>query len=220
MPEDYPDFPSHRQMLDYFKAYAARFELLPKIALNTRVESAKLRDDGTWSVTVAGDGGQRTESFDALIVCSGHHREPLLPDYPGKFPAGRCIRANTSGRSRSRISACWSSAAAIRPATSPSTWRASPRPSPSACATAITSCLSDVRPSGRPALRPDAALSTLRAALRARRRCKVVRAFPIGTLGQIWSAEAFGPPDRHASDAQHLQSWPRCATAPCCRGAG
>jgi cation diffusion facilitator CzcD-associated flavoprotein CzcO len=43
MPEDYPDFPSHRQMLDYFNAYAKRFNLLPKIVLNTRVMSAKRR---------------------------------------------------------------------------------------------------------------------------------------------------------------------------------
>ncbi len=92
MPDDYPDFPSHRQMLDYFIAYAARFELSPKIELNTRVESAKRLDDGTWSVTVAGAGGQRRAIFDHLIVCSGHHREPLLPDYPGTF-SGRTLHS-------------------------------------------------------------------------------------------------------------------------------
>src|SRR5690349_25156704 len=67
MPADYPDFPSHRQMLDYFNAYAARFELLPKIALDTCVESAKRERDGRWSVTVASEGRQRTECFDYLI---------------------------------------------------------------------------------------------------------------------------------------------------------
>ena len=92
MPEDYPDFPSHRQMLDYFIAYAAHFELAPKIALNTHVESAKRQGDGTWSVTVTGAGGRRTESFDHLVVCSGHHREPLLPDYPGTF-SGRTLHS-------------------------------------------------------------------------------------------------------------------------------
>src|ERR1700748_2405338 len=64
MPEDFPDFPSHRQMLDYFNAYAARFELLPKSALNTRVECARRERDATWSVTVTGESRQRTESFD------------------------------------------------------------------------------------------------------------------------------------------------------------
>ena len=92
MPEDFPDFPSHRQMLDYFIAYAARFELLPKIVLSTRVESARRERDGTWSVTVAGPGGRRTQGFDHLVVCSGHHREPLLPDYPGTF-SGRMLHS-------------------------------------------------------------------------------------------------------------------------------
>src|ERR1700755_606995 len=63
MPADYPDFPSHRQMLDYFNAYAARFNLLPKIVLNTRVESAKRLGDGKWSVETAGPAGRRAETF-------------------------------------------------------------------------------------------------------------------------------------------------------------
>jgi cation diffusion facilitator CzcD-associated flavoprotein CzcO len=88
MPEDYPDFPSHRQMLDYFNAYAARFGLSSKIVLDTRVESAKRLDDGKWSVCVSGRDGKRVETFDHLIVCSGHHRDPLLPDYPGTFSGG------------------------------------------------------------------------------------------------------------------------------------
>jgi cation diffusion facilitator CzcD-associated flavoprotein CzcO len=92
MPENYPDFPSHRQMLDYFNAYAARFALLPRIALNTRVESARRERDGTWSVTVVSEGRRHTGSFDHLIICSGHHREPLLPDYPGTF-AGRALHS-------------------------------------------------------------------------------------------------------------------------------
>src|SRR5215470_11859644 len=92
MPEDYPDFPSHRQMLDYFNAYAARFNLLPKIVLNTRVESAKRLGDGKWSVETTGPAGKRVESFDHLIICSGHHRDPLLPDYPGTF-TGRTLHS-------------------------------------------------------------------------------------------------------------------------------
>jgi len=92
MPEDYPDFPSHRQMLDYFNAYAARFNLLPKIVLNTQVESAKRLGDGKWSVETSGPAGKRVESFDHLIICSGHHREPLMPDYPGVF-TGRTLHS-------------------------------------------------------------------------------------------------------------------------------
>src|ERR1700759_2467270 len=70
MPEDYPDFPSHRQMLDYFNAYAARFKLLRNIVLHTRVERAKRLDDGRWSVETSGPGGIRVEIFDYLFICS------------------------------------------------------------------------------------------------------------------------------------------------------
>ena len=92
MPADYPDFPSHRQMLDYFIAYAARFDLMPWIALNTRVESARRLPDDKWSVEVAGPGGKAVETFDHLIICSGHHRDPLMPDYQGTF-TGRTLHS-------------------------------------------------------------------------------------------------------------------------------
>jgi cation diffusion facilitator CzcD-associated flavoprotein CzcO len=92
IPEDYPDFPSHRQMLDYFNAYAARFNLLPNIALNTRVESARRLGDGKWSVETAGPDGRRVETFDYLLICSGHHRDPLMPAYPGTF-TGRTLHS-------------------------------------------------------------------------------------------------------------------------------
>ena len=85
MPADYPDFPSHRQMLAYFENYATQFHLAPFIELRTRVERATRRDDGRWSLRVSGPAGMREEMFDALLICSGHHREPYVPDYPGTF---------------------------------------------------------------------------------------------------------------------------------------
>lgn len=92
MPADYPDFPSHQQMLDYFAAYASRFNLLPKIVLNTRVKRARRLGDGKWSVETDGPGGERSATFDHLIICSGHHRDPLMPDYPGTF-TGRTLHS-------------------------------------------------------------------------------------------------------------------------------
>ena len=49
MPQDYPDFPSHRQILDYFQAYADRFKVMPHIRFSTRIERR--------GVTAMGDGG-------------------------------------------------------------------------------------------------------------------------------------------------------------------
>jgi cation diffusion facilitator CzcD-associated flavoprotein CzcO len=85
MPHHYPDFPSHRQVRAYFESYAAHFGLMQFIRLETRVVRAKLLPDLSWGVSSIGPDGAKEEIFDYLIVCSGHHREPLMPDYSGRF---------------------------------------------------------------------------------------------------------------------------------------
>ena len=85
MPADYPDFPSHRQILSYFEAYADHFGLRDPIRFNTKVEHAARLDSGRWRIATMGpEGGNETE-FDHLIVCSGHHWSPYTPDCPGIF---------------------------------------------------------------------------------------------------------------------------------------
>jgi cation diffusion facilitator CzcD-associated flavoprotein CzcO len=93
MPVDYPDFPSHRQMLAYFTAYARTFGLEPHIRLNSRVRRCFLDGDGRWTVQV----DTRTETFDNLVVCSGHHRDPFVPEYPGTF-AGTVLHSSAYKR--------------------------------------------------------------------------------------------------------------------------
>jgi hypothetical protein len=85
MPADFPDFPSHREIRAYFEAYASQFGLTPFLRLNQRIESAIRRTDGSWSVRIATPHGCVEETFDYLIVCSGHHRIPNTPRYPGHF---------------------------------------------------------------------------------------------------------------------------------------
>ena len=85
MPADFPDFPSHREIRAYFEAYASRFGLAPFLRLNQQIESAIRRADGSWSVCIATPLGGVEETFDYLIVCSGHHRIPNIPRYPGRF---------------------------------------------------------------------------------------------------------------------------------------
>lgn len=95
MPADYPDFPSHRQVLAYFQAYARDFDLAPFIRFNTRVEHAEPMADGRWTVRVSGpDGREETHTFDALLVCSGHHFAPSPPRYPGSF-TGRELHSHS-----------------------------------------------------------------------------------------------------------------------------
>ncbi|MEV0436194.1 NAD(P)-binding domain-containing protein [Nocardia sp. NPDC050413] len=80
-PADWPDFPHHSQLHQYFKDYVDHFGLRDRIRFDALVTAAERTDDGRWLVTAAGD----TEIFDALIVCNGHHWDPRMPDYPGDF---------------------------------------------------------------------------------------------------------------------------------------
>jgi cation diffusion facilitator CzcD-associated flavoprotein CzcO len=97
MPDDYPDFPSHRQMLAYFTDYARTFRLEPHIRLGSRVERCELGGDGRWTVCVTANGETGAELFDGLLVCSGHHREPFVPEYPGMF-AGEIFHSSAYKR--------------------------------------------------------------------------------------------------------------------------
>ena len=79
MPDDYPDYPSHWQVAQYFDDYAERFGLTEKITFRTEVVSAEPSEDG-WEITVEGPDGRRTESYRAVIVANGHHWKPRWPE--------------------------------------------------------------------------------------------------------------------------------------------
>ena len=85
MPRTYPDFPSHRQLLDYFKGYAEHFGLEKHIRFHTRLDRATPEGDGRWRLALTTPEGPVEEIVDRLIVCSGHHWKPNWPDYPGTF---------------------------------------------------------------------------------------------------------------------------------------
>jgi len=82
VPADWPDFPSHAQLFQYFKDYVAHFGLRETITFNTAVEKARRNADGLWEVTLSTG---ETRLYDVLFVCNGHHWSPRIPDYPGEF---------------------------------------------------------------------------------------------------------------------------------------
>ncbi|SUA72926.1 Phenylacetone monooxygenase [Nocardia otitidiscaviarum] len=81
-PAEWPDFPHHSQLHRYFRDYVDHFGLRDRIIFNTKVIDARRDADGLWTVTT--DTG-RTEVYDAVVVCNGHHWDPRMPDYPGEF---------------------------------------------------------------------------------------------------------------------------------------
>ncbi|MBS1797989.1 MAG: NAD(P)-binding domain-containing protein [Acidobacteria bacterium] len=83
MPADYPDFPSRKQMSDYYKLYADTFGLRENIEFETKVVMCRPRAaDDRWEVEFAG-GAQRL--YKGVIVCNGHHWDRRFPEYEGAF---------------------------------------------------------------------------------------------------------------------------------------
>ncbi|MEO0981924.1 MAG: NAD(P)-binding domain-containing protein [Pseudomonadota bacterium] len=82
VPEDWPDFPHHAQLHQYFKDYVDHFGLRDTITFNTAVEKAERLEDGRWRVTLS--TGEARE-YDVLFVANGHHWDARTPEYPGTF---------------------------------------------------------------------------------------------------------------------------------------
>lgn len=82
MPEDYPDYPHHSQILEYFEEYVDHFGFREHIRFKTTVEQVEPTDDGQWRVTL--DGGEEA-IYRAVLVANGHHWNPRLPEFPGEF---------------------------------------------------------------------------------------------------------------------------------------
>ena len=90
MPREWPAHPNHQQCLEYLRAYAAHWQLLPHIRPRSAVERVRPAGrDGGWVVEVAGQGALECAG---LVIASGHNREPLWPEIPGTF-SGRLLHA-------------------------------------------------------------------------------------------------------------------------------
>ncbi|WP_435771767.1 flavin-containing monooxygenase [Nocardioides sp. SYSU DS0651] len=77
-PEDYPDFPHHTLIHQYFRDYVDHFGLRDRITFDTAVERAARHEDGGWEVTLSTG---ETRRYTDLVVANGHHWSPRLPDW-------------------------------------------------------------------------------------------------------------------------------------------
>ena len=94
MPEEYPDFPSAQQMLDYFHAYADAMGLREHIEFNTKAERIAPIAGERWEVTLANG---ETRMYRGVVVCNGHHWDCRYPEYPGVF-AGETMHSKNYKR--------------------------------------------------------------------------------------------------------------------------
>jgi len=86
MPADYPDFPRHEQIRDYLERYVDRFGFRDRIRFRTTVERVVPEPGGTFAVTFrSGEGADETRRYRHVLVASGHHWLPRVPEFRGSF---------------------------------------------------------------------------------------------------------------------------------------
>jgi len=80
---DNRQFPSHERVLEYLEDFADSHDLDEKIRFNTPVQRVEPTGEGKWQVTT-----NKTETFDAVMICNGHYFKPRVPDVQGmeEFP--------------------------------------------------------------------------------------------------------------------------------------
>jgi cation diffusion facilitator CzcD-associated flavoprotein CzcO len=86
MPDSWPDYPHHSQVLAYLERYADHFGLRDHIWFGTEVTKVQPAEDGRWDVTISGargGGSDRTQRYAAVVVANGHNWSPKLPSYEG-----------------------------------------------------------------------------------------------------------------------------------------
>lgn len=106
------DYPGHRELKRYFRAFSDRFDLGQHFRFNTTVERIEPTEGGGWAVTtrlnaapnkrkqhlhsdkgIEGGGEPTTEHFDGVILANGTLAHPSIPTFAGKF-SGEIIHSS------------------------------------------------------------------------------------------------------------------------------
>uniref|UniRef100_A0A147BGF9 Flavin-containing monooxygenase n=2 Tax=Ixodes ricinus TaxID=34613 RepID=A0A147BGF9_IXORI len=87
-PREFANYMHHTMLVRYFELYADHFGVTKHIRFNTDVvkvsKSSDYDETGRWVVTVKTLGQDPvTETFDGVLVCSGHHVYPHVPTFKG-----------------------------------------------------------------------------------------------------------------------------------------
>ncbi|MFG1993710.1 flavin-containing monooxygenase [Actinoplanes sp. NPDC048988] len=88
MPDTWPDYPRHSQVLSYLERYAEHFGVTGDVWFGTEVVRAVPVGDGRWDVTTRSTGGgseERIQRYAGLVVANGHNWSPAKPEIPGDF---------------------------------------------------------------------------------------------------------------------------------------
>lgn len=82
MPDDYPDYPNHKQMLAYIRSFAREFGLYERAYFNAAVTDLSLIGGQQWLLKAQ---NMDPRIYDLVVICNGLQRVPLYAEYPGSF---------------------------------------------------------------------------------------------------------------------------------------
>ena len=89
MREEVADYPSHREMRQYFQDFAGHFGLREHFRFGARVDKVEPLDDSAsppWRVTWTDAlGASHSEVFGGVVIANGTLAEPNLPAFSGQF---------------------------------------------------------------------------------------------------------------------------------------
>ncbi|MCW2772157.1 MAG: monooxygenase [Nocardioides sp.] len=84
MRDEVADYPSHRELLSYFRDFASAYDLADGFSFGTEVVEAR-PEDGGWVVVSDGPDGRREERHAGVLVANGTLSEPSVPTFEGSF---------------------------------------------------------------------------------------------------------------------------------------
>ena len=86
MPDDYPDYPRHDHLQQYFENYSKHFGVYNQIKFQHTIDHIEKNSQGVWSIDFTNARGEKhNKVYDYLMVCNGHHWMPKYPTYAGEF---------------------------------------------------------------------------------------------------------------------------------------
>ncbi len=79
------DYPSHRELIAYFRDFADRFALTGHFRFDTKVTALERDGDGGWMLRADGPEGPVEARYDGVILANGTLAEPNVPAFRGEF---------------------------------------------------------------------------------------------------------------------------------------
>ncbi|KAJ6711045.1 INDOLE-3-PYRUVATE MONOOXYGENASE YUCCA3-RELATED [Salix koriyanagi] len=106
-PEDFPEYPTKKQFVEYLESYAKHFEISPKF--NEYVQSARYDEiSSLWRVKTASTGGSNRTEVEYicrwLVVATGENAEGVMPEIEGLSEFGGEVMHACSYKSGQKFS--------------------------------------------------------------------------------------------------------------------